>query len=48
MSEALQELLFWIVVFLVFFFGAKKLQKRSLARKAAKLEEPRSDDRNDP
>ncbi len=48
MSEALQELLFWTVVFVVFFFGAKKLQKRSQARKAAaKLDKTRSEDQSD-
>ncbi len=28
MSEATQELLFWIVIFVVFFFGFRWLQKR--------------------
>ena len=28
MSEALLELVFWIVVFVAFFFGFKRLQKR--------------------
>ncbi|MEM1076228.1 MAG: hypothetical protein AAF665_07015 [Pseudomonadota bacterium] len=32
MSEALIELLFWIVVFLVFFFGFKRLQNRKKSR----------------
>jgi preprotein translocase subunit YajC len=27
-SEATQELLFWIVIFVVFFFGFRWLQKR--------------------
>lgn len=28
MSEALTELLFWVVVFVVFFYGFRWLQKR--------------------
>lgn len=28
MSEATQELLFWTVIFVVFFFGFRWLQKR--------------------
>ena len=28
MSEATQELIFWIAVFVVFFFGFRWLQKR--------------------
>lgn len=35
MSEAMIELFFWVVVFIVFFFGFKKLQNRSKARQAA-------------
>jgi hypothetical protein len=34
MSEAFVELLFWIVVFIIFFFGFKKLQKRKEERRA--------------
>ncbi|MEM9577346.1 MAG: hypothetical protein AAF999_10075 [Pseudomonadota bacterium] len=33
MSEAFVELLFWIVVFLVLFFGFRKLQKRKEDRR---------------
>lgn len=36
MSEALIELLFWIVVFVALFFGIKKLQNRKKAREALK------------
>ena len=32
MSEALTELLFWIVVFVVFFYGFRWLQKRKKAK----------------
>ena len=31
MSEALVELLFWVVVFVALFFGFRKLQKRKEA-----------------
>lgn len=34
MSEALTELLFWIVAFLVFFFGFKWLQDRKKRKKS--------------
>lgn len=34
MSEAFVELLFWIVVFVVFFFGFKRLQNRKKERQA--------------
>ncbi|MFK7744417.1 MAG: hypothetical protein AB8B47_05145 [Roseobacter sp.] len=33
MSEALTELLFWIVIFVVFFFGFKWLQDRKKRNK---------------
>ena len=38
MSEAFTELLFWIVVFVVFFFGFRWLQNRK------KNKEPKNDD----
>lgn len=34
MGESFVELLFWIVVFIIFFFGFKKLQKRKEERRA--------------
>lgn len=38
MSEALMELLFWIVVFVVFFYGFRWLQTRKKNKEAEKDE----------
>ncbi|MFK7762027.1 MAG: hypothetical protein AB8B62_02100 [Roseobacter sp.] len=51
MSEAFVELLFWIVVFVVFFFGFKRLQNRKKERQAEASKQthrhPESNDASD-
>lgn len=39
MSEAFTELMFWIVVFVVFFFGFKKLQQRKKDKSKAETDD---------
>lgn len=36
MSEAFIELIFWVVIFIVFFFGFKRLQNRKKNKNAEK------------